>query len=147
MTPEQAAAFVQSQTACAMAEIASMHAENREREIQDHTHAYGPEAFRAVPDEFGIGYNDVVGLFQGQTQLNLNLNRATAHHSKDRKIMQVMDKLKTSQDASAKAEKQMLDVLMQSDCCQFLTVSDVKQIAKTAGRLAFDATEQFRLEM
>ena len=64
MTPEQVAAFVQSQTACAMAEIASMHAENREREMQGHTHAYDGAAFRAVPDEFGIGYNSVVGMFR-----------------------------------------------------------------------------------
>jgi hypothetical protein len=64
MTPEQAAAFVQSQTACAMANIASMHAENRERELQGHTHAYGPDAFRSVPDQFGIGHNAVVILFQ-----------------------------------------------------------------------------------
>lgn len=64
MTPEQSAAFVQSQTACAMAEIASMHAANREREMQGHTHAYDETAFRAVPDEFGIGYNSVVRLFQ-----------------------------------------------------------------------------------
>jgi hypothetical protein len=64
MTPEQAAAFVQSQTACAMAEIASMHAENREREMQGHTHAYDCCAFRAVPDEFGIGHNSVLSIFQ-----------------------------------------------------------------------------------
>ena len=64
MTPEQAAAFVQSQTACAMAEMASMHAENREREMQGHTHAHGTENFAAIPDEFGIGYNAVVSLFQ-----------------------------------------------------------------------------------
>ena len=63
MTPEQAAAFVQSQTACAMAEIASMRAANREREMQGHTHAYDETAFRAVPDDFGIGYNAVAVLF------------------------------------------------------------------------------------
>ena len=64
MTPEQAAAFVQSQTACAMAEMAAMHAENRHRELNGYTHAHDDDAFRAVPDQFGIGYNDVVKLFQ-----------------------------------------------------------------------------------
>jgi hypothetical protein len=40
MTPEQAAAFVNSQVMCAQAEIASMHEENHEREAQGHTHAH-----------------------------------------------------------------------------------------------------------
>jgi hypothetical protein len=63
MTPEQTAAYVQAQTACAMAEIASMHAANREREIQGFTHAYGEQSFREIPDEFGIGHNSVVSMF------------------------------------------------------------------------------------
>jgi hypothetical protein len=63
MTPEQAAAFVQAQVVCASARIASMHAENRERESTGCTHAYGYEAFDTVPDEFGISHNAVLTLF------------------------------------------------------------------------------------
>ena len=64
MTPEQAAAYVQAQTACAMADIASMHAENRVREQQDHTHAYGAEDFLAIPDHYQISHNAVCELFR-----------------------------------------------------------------------------------
>jgi hypothetical protein len=64
MTPEQAAAFIQSQTACAMAEIEAMKSENRMRQIQDHSPAYDEGAFRAVPDAFGIGHNSVVEMFR-----------------------------------------------------------------------------------
>ena len=71
MTPEQAAAFVQSQTACAMAKMASMHAENRDREMRGHTHAHGAESFAAIPDEFGIGYNSVVSLFQDANKTHI----------------------------------------------------------------------------
>lgn len=63
MTPEQAAAFVNSQVTCAQAEMAAMHAANRAREEQGHSHAYDEEAFLAIPDRFGITYNHVVGLF------------------------------------------------------------------------------------
>jgi hypothetical protein len=68
MTPEQAAAFVQSQTACLMAEMASMHAENYERQLNNQTHAHDYASFAALPDEYGIGYNAVVSLFQNANQ-------------------------------------------------------------------------------
>lgn len=64
MTPDQAAAFIQSQTVCALAEIEAMKSENRMRQIQDHSPAYDEAAFRAVPDEFGIGHNAVVGMIR-----------------------------------------------------------------------------------
>lgn len=64
MTPEQAAAFIQAQTVCAAAEIAAMQAANRAREEQGHSHAYGEDAFRDVPNEFGIGHNSVLELFR-----------------------------------------------------------------------------------
>jgi hypothetical protein len=63
MTPEQAAAFVQAQTACALAEIEAMKSENRQRELNDYTHAHDDAAFRAVPDQFGIGHNSVLNIF------------------------------------------------------------------------------------
>lgn len=64
MTPEQTAAFIQSQTACAMAEIEAMKAENTMRALQDFSPAYNETSFRAVPDEFGIGHNSVVEIFR-----------------------------------------------------------------------------------
>ena len=64
MTPDQVAAFIQSQTVCALAEIEAMKAENRMRQIQDKSPAYDETSFRAVPAEFGIEHNDVVGMFR-----------------------------------------------------------------------------------
>ena len=64
MSPEQAAAYVNAQTVCALAELASMHAANYTRAQQDHTHAYDEDAFLAVPDRFGLSHNAVVILFQ-----------------------------------------------------------------------------------
>jgi DNA polymerase I-like protein with 3'-5' exonuclease and polymerase domains len=64
MTPDQAAAFIQSQTVCATAEIAAMHAENRQRELNGHTHAHDDASFREVPVQFGITYNEVVSVFR-----------------------------------------------------------------------------------
>ena len=77
MTPEQAAAFVNAQVVCAQAEIASMHAENREREVQDHTHAHDCEAFAAVPDKFGLHHNTVLQIFG-----DANCKAATAIHQR-----------------------------------------------------------------
>jgi len=64
MTPEQAAAFVHSQSVCAQAHMAAMHAENHERDLNGHTHAHDFAAFQAVPDEFGISSNAVISLFK-----------------------------------------------------------------------------------
>ena len=69
MTPEQAAAFVQSQTACAIAEIEAMKAENQGRIANGYSLAHDEGSFRSIPDEFGIGYNDVVKLFQDSNSL------------------------------------------------------------------------------
>ena len=64
MTSEQAAAYVQAQTACAMAEIAAMHAANYTRDQQDHTHAYDEEAFRDITNRFGLHHNSVLTTFE-----------------------------------------------------------------------------------
>jgi hypothetical protein len=60
MTDEQKAAFVNAQTACALAEIAAMQAANSQFP-QDQP--YDEKAFLAVPDKYVIGHNAVVGLF------------------------------------------------------------------------------------
>jgi hypothetical protein len=64
MTPEQKAAFIISKAVCAMAEIEAMKATNWMREIQGETMAYREEAFRCVPDEYGLTYHDVIEFFQ-----------------------------------------------------------------------------------
>lgn len=64
MTPEQAAAYVQSQTACLIGEIEAMKALNAHRESQGVAQAYNEAAFTEVVERSGLGYNDVVGFFQ-----------------------------------------------------------------------------------
>lgn len=63
MTPEQSAAFINSQAACANAEIAAMQAENQQRLAKGLSIAYGEEAFLAIPDKYGITHNAVLVLF------------------------------------------------------------------------------------
>lgn len=65
MTPEQQAAFIMAQAACAMAEIAGMQAENQHRLSLGHSIAYGEDAFKAVMSRNMIGHNEVVSFFQG----------------------------------------------------------------------------------
>ena len=60
MTPEQKAAYIQSQAVCASAEIAGMQAENMQREHLGESMAYVENDFVAIPDSYGIGHNAVV---------------------------------------------------------------------------------------
>lgn len=64
MTPEQKAAYVMAQAACAMAEVAAMDAENRWLVSVGRTPSYGAEAFEAVITRNVIGHNAVLALFQ-----------------------------------------------------------------------------------
>jgi hypothetical protein len=64
MTPEQKAAFIMSQVACAMAEIAGMQAENQHRLSLGQSIAYGEEAFAGIAGRYGLGHNDVITHFQ-----------------------------------------------------------------------------------
>lgn len=63
MTPEQAAAFVIAQAACAMTEVAAMLAEDRLAAIQGHNCHLGNE-YRAVIEQYTVGHNAVLQLFQ-----------------------------------------------------------------------------------
>lgn len=63
MTPEQKAAFIMAQAACANAEIAGMRAENQMREALGDAPAYGYEHFSAVMERYGIHHNAVVTFF------------------------------------------------------------------------------------
>lgn len=62
MTPEQKAAYVIAQAACAMAEIAAMQARNARFSGPDKYHE--PKDFDAVIEKYCIGHNAVIGLFQ-----------------------------------------------------------------------------------
>jgi len=64
MTREQAAAYINAMVACANAEVAGMQAENEGRSRNGMALAYGVEAFRAVPEKWGIHHNAVLALFQ-----------------------------------------------------------------------------------
>lgn len=62
MTPEQKAAFVIAQAACAMAELAAMLATNAA-----HAGSYkpnGPKEFVELTDRFLIGHNAVIEFFR-----------------------------------------------------------------------------------
>lgn len=64
MTPEQAAAFVNAQTACALAEIEGMRAANAIAVLNEKPMPYGYNEFSAVPSRFGIEHNTVLQLFE-----------------------------------------------------------------------------------
>lgn len=63
MTPEQKAAYVIAQAACASAEIAAMQAANQQRERQGFAQAWDEAAFLSIPDKYGIHHNAVISLF------------------------------------------------------------------------------------
>ena len=60
MTPEQKAAYIQAQAACAMAEIAGMQAENMQREHRGESMAYVEDDFAQVIEKYSIHHNAVV---------------------------------------------------------------------------------------
>ena len=64
MTPEQAAAYVNSQVACATIEAAGMTALNMQRESLGLSMAYEDDAFDALINKYGIHHNTVLSLFQ-----------------------------------------------------------------------------------
>lgn len=64
MTPEQKAAYVMAQAACAMAEVAAMDAENRWLVITGREPAFRADAFAGVIKRNVISHNAVLALFQ-----------------------------------------------------------------------------------
>jgi hypothetical protein len=64
MTPEQKAAYINSQVACALIEMEGMKALNIYRQSRDETIAYDDEAFLDVINRYGIHHNAVVEFFQ-----------------------------------------------------------------------------------
>ena len=56
-TAEKRIAFIQSQTACALADIEGMKAENAQF---PENQQYGKDDFFAIPDRYGISHNAVI---------------------------------------------------------------------------------------
>ncbi len=65
MTPEQASAYIISQSVCAMAQLEAMKITNAERIAEGKAIAYDEAAFYAVQDAYCISHNAVIGFFQG----------------------------------------------------------------------------------
>ena len=59
------AAYILSQAACAMAELAAMKAEDALRHPDDHCGPHTGEEYRSVMDRYGIGHNAVVDYLRG----------------------------------------------------------------------------------
>lgn len=59
MTPEEKAAFINSQVACALIEMEAMKAENAACAIRCETPAYGAHAFRALIDKYTITHKHI----------------------------------------------------------------------------------------
>lgn len=63
MTKDEAVAYINAQTVCALAAIEGMKVTNAEREANGYAHAYDEEAFAQVPVTYGIHHNAVIQLF------------------------------------------------------------------------------------
>jgi hypothetical protein len=68
MTKNQSAAYLFSQSACALAEIEGMKAENAIRGMRGEPLAYNEAAFIAVIDNYGIHHNGAVALLNEATE-------------------------------------------------------------------------------
>ena len=60
-TPEQRAAYVNAQVACALIEAMGMMADNLFMERNSDTVEYGKEAFEKLINKYGIHHNAVIG--------------------------------------------------------------------------------------
>lgn len=63
MTPEQEAAYVNAQAACALIDMQGMVAENAAREHIGLSPIYRMEEFNALITRYGIHHNAVMGRF------------------------------------------------------------------------------------
>lgn len=65
MTPEQGAALLMARSACLIATVLGMQAENMQREACGHSMAYDDEAFQKAIDDSGAHHNAAVELLNG----------------------------------------------------------------------------------
>lgn len=64
MNEAQQAAYVIAMSACVMAEVAAMQAENQQRAHRGESAAYTETAFTDLIDRYGIHHNAVIGMFR-----------------------------------------------------------------------------------
>lgn len=63
MTDEQKAAYVQSQSVCALIAALGAFSENMQRQHLGQSMAYDEGSFTALINEYNISHNAVIGLF------------------------------------------------------------------------------------
>jgi hypothetical protein len=66
MTPEQQAAYINSQVACMLAELEAMKARNALTQSLGLSQVYSEADFLALPDKHGVHHNAVIGYFTGR---------------------------------------------------------------------------------
>ncbi len=66
MTPEQDAAYIISQSACAMIEAMGMQAQNQLATAEGASLPYGEHEFKALIEKHGIHHNAVMTAMQGR---------------------------------------------------------------------------------
>jgi hypothetical protein len=66
MTPEQSAALLFSQSACAIVEALGAFSENMQRIHIGESIAYNSNTFDDIINRYGIGFNSAVALLQGR---------------------------------------------------------------------------------
>ena len=64
MTPEERAAFINSQVACALIDLAGMQAENNARQQLGQALAYQEDSFQVMMRKYLIEHNEVLTFFQ-----------------------------------------------------------------------------------
>lgn len=66
MTPEQKAAFINTQSVMMLCEIQGMNAENQQRAILGESVAYWEDSFQDVSQKYNgiLGYNAIIDFFR-----------------------------------------------------------------------------------
>ena len=64
MNEQQKAAYIFSQSVCALIELEAMKQANRDREANCQASAYREEDFMELFNKYFIGHNDVIGYFR-----------------------------------------------------------------------------------
>ena len=65
MDEQQKAAYIMSQSSCAMIEAMGMQAENQMCKLKGESLAYGEKQFNDIILRYGIDHNSVVSFFRG----------------------------------------------------------------------------------
>ena len=63
MTPEQRAAYINGQVACALIEMEGMKAENQAAKFRGDPPGYGRNDFLLLIEKYAIAHNSTLGIF------------------------------------------------------------------------------------